>query len=217
MNDLAQIVEQAFWSMMDDVYTAFPGIIQSDYNYKTKTVSVQPTIKVPIGDGMAALPKINRVQVIFPGTKRSVIQFPLKKGDGCLVICSTIALDDWINSSGDLVFPGDTRKFAATDAFCIPGLFPMKGPGKIGTGSGFEILHESAKIQLTDDGKIKINGDSKQLVTYAELASALNTFLQSLNSHTHSNGNNGSPTGAPIVSMSLDISESKTTSVLTGG
>ena len=93
----------------------------------------------------------------------------------------------------------------------------MKAPGKIGTGEGFEIIHKTGEIQLTDEGDIYLNGKSKAFVTYDELDSALQSLVTSLNSHTHSNGNEGSPTGAPITSLSLDISSSKTTTVLTGG
>ncbi len=214
--NLPEILEQAINALTQDSYTAIPGIVQS-YAYKTKTATVQPTIKVTYAGKTTALPKVNNVQVIFPGTKRSVIQYNLKKGDGCLLICSSQALDNWINSEGDLITAGDTRRFSLTDAFCIPGLFPMKAAGKIGTGEGFEIIHETGKIQLTDDGDIYLNGKSKAFVTYDGLNSALQLLITALNSHTHSNGNEGSPTGVPISSLSLDISSSKTTTVLTGG
>jgi hypothetical protein len=217
MDDMPDILEQVFWAMLFNVYTATPGIIQS-YTAKTKSAVVLPTIKITYADGtIASLPKINHVQVIFPGTKRSVIQYKLGKGDGCLLIFSKQALDNWINSSGDQVADGDSRSFSLTDAFCIPGLFPTKAPGKIGGGTGLEIIHETGKIQFTDDGNIELNGNSKSFVTHDELNTALQNFISALNTHTHSNGNNGSPTGAPLTSMSIDLSNCKTTTILTGG
>jgi hypothetical protein len=163
------------------------------------------------------MPIITDVQVLFPGTKKALIQYELNKGDGCLLVFSTQSLEKWIIGTGNEVEAGDLRRFSLTDAFCIPGLFPPKAPGKIGTGSGMEILFENGKIVITPQGKIELNGNEKAFVTHAELAQTLSVFISALNLHTHSNGNNGTPTGAPIVPMTLDISSSKTTTVLTGG
>ena len=76
---------------------------------------------------------------------------------------------------------------------------------------------EAGTMKVTTEKKIELNGNSKQFVTWAELNQALQNLVTALNSHTHSNGNEGSPTGAPIVPMTLDISSSKTTTIVTGG
>lgn len=80
-----------------------------------------------------------------------------------------------------------------------------------------KVVIENGDVDISANGKIKLNGSDKQFVTWAELNSALSSFMTALNQHTHSNGNEGSPTGAPIVPMSLDISSAKTTTILTGG
>ncbi len=217
IEDFSDVLQQFFIAAMSTVHTAMPGIIQS-YDYKTKTVSVLPSIKMTFADNtIKSMPIVTDVPVVFPGTKNAVIQYDLAKGDGCLLLFSSQSLEKWIAGNGAEVEAGDHRRFALTDAFCIPGLFPPKSPGKVGAGTGMEMMNKGAKIWITNAGKIELNGNSKQLVTYAELAQALSTFMSALNSHTHSNGNNGSPTGAPISPMSLNISSSKTTTVLTGG
>ena len=73
------------------------------------------------------------------------------------------------------------------------------------------------KETIIDADKIELNGKDKQLVTWAELNQALSDFMQALNSHTHTSGGSGSPTSAPVTPMTLDISEAKTTTVVTGG
>jgi hypothetical protein len=217
MEDFSDILHDFFLAAMSNVHTAMPGIIQS-YNAKTKTVSVLPSVKMTFVDGtVKSMPIITDVQVVFPGTKNTVMQFELVKGDSCLLICSSASLENWVNNKVVEVEAGDARRFALTDAFCIPGVFPAKEPGKVGQGKGLELMHKNGKIWITDQGKIELNGNSKQLVTHAELAQALATFMSALNSHIHSNGNDGAPTGAPITPMSLDISSSKTTTILTGG
>lgn len=80
-----------------------------------------------------------------------------------------------------------------------------------------KVVIENGDVDISANGKIKLNGSDKQFVTWAELNSALSSFMTALNQHTHSNGNEGSPTGAPIVPMTLDISSAKTTTILTGG
>lgn len=71
-------------------------------------------------------------------------------------------------------------------------------------------------IEVVSD-KMSINGDGKQFVTHAELDTALQTFITALNTHTHISGSPGSPTAPPVAPMSLDISLSRTDTIITGG
>lgn len=62
---------------------------------------------------------------------------------------------------------------------------------------------------ILKDGKININGDSKQLVTHAELNTALQSFVTALNlTFATKLDTAGSP-----GTLSLDISSSKTTTI----
>lgn len=61
--------------------------------------------------------------------------------------------------------------------------------------------------------KVYLNGKSKEFVTWDELNSALQGFVAVFNAHVHASGG----TGTPVTPASLDISASKTTTVLTGG
>lgn len=77
--------------------------------------------------------------------------------------------------------------------------------------------NNNGKIELTSDGTIKLNGDTKQFVTWTELNTALATLAGLLTSHVHPVTAVGSPTGpAPtLVGLTVDISSAKTTKVLT--
>ena len=58
---------------------------------------------------------------------------------------------------------------------------------------------ENEKVSW-EAGLTEINGGGNGgMVMINELTEALNSFVSSYNSHTHSNGNQGSPTGTPIV------------------
>ena len=71
-------------------------------------------------------------------------------------------------------------------------------------------------IILDVDGNISLNGDTKKFVTHAELDTALQLFITSLNAHVHPDPSSGS-TGTPVPPMTLDISASETTTIKTGG
>lgn len=63
---------------------------------------------------------------------------------------------------------------------------------------------ENDTLSLSTDGQIIVNSGSNGGVPLAQqLANTLNRVIVSaFNSHTHTNGNNGAPTGPPIQTMS---------------
>lgn len=68
-------------------------------------------------------------------------------------------------------------------------------------------------INLDIDGNIELNGNSKKFVTHAELNTALQTFVTSLNTNLASKLDGGGTAGV----LTIDISASETTTVKTGG
>jgi phage gp45-like len=69
-----------------------------------------------------------------------------------------------------------------------------------------------SRLQLTKDGDIYLNGADRRLVTYDELNTALQGLVSALNAHVHPS------TGAPPATpMTLDISNSRTITIRTGG
>ena len=94
-------------------------------------------------------------------------------------------------------------------------------------GSAVVKLLADDTIEVTGS-KIQLNGDNKQLVTYAELDTSLKAFKASVDSaiagaivgHTHPVISLGAPTGAGLgvaPPTNIDISASKTVTVVTGG
>jgi hypothetical protein len=76
------------------------------------------------------------------------------------------------------------------------------------------IYNSSGYIALRANGDIELNGSTKNLVTHAELNTALQTFINALNLHTHPTAASGPPS-TPTLPMSLDISTSITNKVKT--
>jgi hypothetical protein len=209
---LSEVIESALSGFSASLHTALPGRIEF-YDSTKKKVNVQPLVKVKLGTVYKELPVIPDVPVIFAGTTRCVIQYELKRGDGCLLVFSESSLDGWLNTIGNSAEPEDLRRHSLSDAICIPGLFSFGSPGKVGNNEGLEILYENAALIAKNDGSWSINGDTKRFVTWDELNTALQTFVSALNSFfaTKSNG-----AGSPGT-LTLDISAAKTITVKTGG
>lgn len=72
-----------------------------------------------------------------------------------------------------------------------------------------------SSVLLKADGTIEINGNSKTLVTHAELNTALQTFLTGLKAAVAAGCQIGA--GGLITAAAIDISSAATTTVKTGG
>ncbi len=70
-----------------------------------------------------------------------------------------------------------------------------------------------ARIDLDGDGNIDLNGDSKKLVTYAALNTALQALVTAINTTFGTKLDGGGTVGA----LTLDISAAETQTVRTGG
>jgi hypothetical protein len=136
---------------MLSVHTCIPGKVES-YDPLTKKASVKPLIKMKVNNESLSYPVINNVPVVFPGSKDVVIAFPLSAGDGCLILFSEQAMENYLSSTGKEVEPGDNRRYSVNDAICIPGLFPFTSPGKTGGTIGLEIIFKGYKIIINDTG-----------------------------------------------------------------
>ena len=118
---MSTLFERNFKVLMSGVHTALPGqILEYD---GSRAVTVQPMVSKKLTDGTyLKLPKIVDVPLIFPGSTQGVFRFPIKKGDGVLLVFSERSIEEWMNS-GKVGEPEDIRRFSLSDAIAIPGLF----------------------------------------------------------------------------------------------
>lgn len=107
--------------MINEIHTACPGkIVSYDANTGLATVLPQMKFKKPNGD-VLDYPQITGVPVLIPQgfSQDAVIAYPVKAGDGCLIIVAENSIDFWLygqQTDTDL-------HFDLTNAICIPGLF----------------------------------------------------------------------------------------------
>ena len=156
-NLLSTAIENTFLSMIADIHTCLPGTIET-YDYKKRKATVKPLIKKKYIEGdTQELPILINVPVVFPCSKSAGIVFPLSRGDGVLIVFSERALERW-KSSGDIVEPGDPRKFDLSDAIGIIGCFSFADKNLASNNTDLEIYHNGFKIVITEKGKIQLLG-----------------------------------------------------------
>jgi len=119
MQELIQSLINTMRQEIGGIHTAFPGTIIS-FDPTTSLATVQPMVKFPIPKGGSMdYPHISGVPVIFPQSSDAVVAFPVKAGDGCLVVVSERSIDYWMYGRET----NTNLSFDLTNAICIPGLF----------------------------------------------------------------------------------------------
>lgn len=217
---LPDVMRAAIVAYMQGVHTAMPVEVQAYYSSK-KQVDVHPLIKIAFqGKDEITCPVISSVPIMYPGSSDAVIQFPLKKGDSGLLICSERSMENWLASSGGEASPGDPRRFSLTDSVFLPGLFPFASPGKVGQNSaGLEIVYKGYEIQIDDNGNVNFGGNTDHLVTWEALNTALSSFLTALTTAMTTTliaGNGATQPAWTGMPTSINISGAKATHLKTG-
>lgn len=121
LQEFVKSVNDAAEEATDNVHTAIPGTISS-YDASSGLAEVMPTAKFKKPDGTSIdYPKVTGVPVVIPQTmgQQATIGFPIKAGDGCLLVFAEKSIDYWMyGQETDTELSHDL-----TNAICIPGLF----------------------------------------------------------------------------------------------
>ena len=155
MQEFVQEIKNTVSKNLKGVHTAMPGEILS-YDPATGLATVQPKMKYKKPDGTTIdFPQVNGVPVWFPqgNNQKATIAYPVKPGDGCLIIVGEQSLDYWMygqETSTDL-------SFDMTNAMCIPGLF-----AKANSVAG-EAYNQNAIIVDVNGTRLTVKGGSVQV------------------------------------------------------
>lgn len=195
-------------SVLASHYIVDYGFIKKVNADETIDVTHAKQLKTLSGKSLSATVTTS-VEVLTLSGAGFALKFDYKKGDRVLLL----GLKDYVPEVGKVTSATETTAYLhySRETLKALPLCVFSDEAKV------KVEIEAGTVKVTTEKKIELNGNSKQFVTWAELNQALQGLVNALNSHTHSNGNQGSPTGGPMISMSLDISSSKTKTVLTGG
>jgi hypothetical protein len=111
---------------LDGVRVMLPGRITT-YDPVKQRASVQPLVKhrhvAEDGETIVAevLPVIHDCPVVFCGTSRGRITWPVAAGDTCEIRFASSSISSWV-ASGGIVDPGDDRHHDLSDAVVFVGL-----------------------------------------------------------------------------------------------
>jgi hypothetical protein len=144
MQDMSDFMREFLDYYFTQVHTSFPGVV-TEYDAKKRRATVQPSLKRRSGNKeYIAFPLLIDVPVLFPGTKKYTIHFPLEKDDEVAVFFSERALEAWKEVGQDEIEDPDPRRYSISDAYCIPGLQPQEFINATdgGLDTGLALIHK---------------------------------------------------------------------------
>ncbi len=154
MQEFVQQMEETIREATYDMHTALPGTI-SGFDPATGMATIKPEGSVAMKNGKRLkYPSIVKVPVVFPqaGGQNAVIAYPVKPGDGCLIIVCENDLKPWMSHGKETE---SDMKFDLTNAVCIPGLF----------SEGSEAMQKAA----AEDAIILKNKDMEMMLKVDEM------------------------------------------------
>lgn len=177
-NPLEEAVVGAARAQLVNTWTAIPGIIE-EFDL-VRGATVQPAIQAEVTnqDGsksLATLPLLLDCPVQFPEGGDTVLTFPVKKGDECLVVFACRCIDSWWQSGG--VQPqAELRMHDLSDGFVLLGfrsqpnitenisataveLRSKDGATKISLDPAAQTIEMTAPGGATITADVKIDGD----------------------------------------------------------
>lgn len=106
-----------------NVRCCIPGIVQS-YDPVKNTVEAQPAIREKMIDennveSYINLPLLINVPVVFIGSDKYSVKFPIRKNDEVLIFFSDLAIDSFWES-GSIQNPIEIRRHDLSDGIAIP-------------------------------------------------------------------------------------------------
>ena len=149
LQDFVQQLINTINNRINGIHTAFPGTI-SEFDPGSCTATVSPSIKFrkPNGETLN-YPNLSGIPVVFPCSSEATVAYPIKSGDGCLVVVSEESTDYW--KYGQETY--SDLKFDLTNAICIPGLFNS------GNEAIEEAVSENAVVVKVKDTKMRIKDE----------------------------------------------------------
>jgi len=156
MQEFVQQMENMVREATYDIHTALPGTI-AEFDPATGMAVVKPEGSAAMKNGShLKYPSIVKVPVVFPqaGGQEVVIAYPVKEGDGCLVIICENDLKQWMSHGKETE---SDMKFDLTNAVCIPGLFSE------GNEAMQKAVNENAIILKNKDMEMMVKADEVKI------------------------------------------------------
>ncbi len=179
MQEFVQAIDDSIKKGVRGIHTAMPGVILS-YDAGKGLATVQPTMKFKKPDGDTVdYAQITGVPVVFQQgmNQEATVAFPVKPGDGCLIIIAEQSIDYWLygqETETDLAFD-------LTNAICIPGLFTKANSVVKAACDQNAVIADVSGTRLTIKKDGLIQADCKKFVINASDSFKVNAGRIDLN------------------------------------
>jgi len=206
-------VQGLVWSMFMADYGIITSVNSDD------TVDVKHAIKLVLNTDEALSETVTpNIEVLWPASNAFSMRHTLAVGDRVLLIGLKFRIDSVDIDNAD--YPKDLFHYSQETLKAIPLCLYNADAGTT--------IEEHEGDLLIDSGNIELNGNTKSFVTHAELNTALQGLVTTLNTQMGviaggataaiaASGLWWTPLATFIGGLSLDISSSETTTILTGG
>ncbi len=164
-NGLIEVLDSFFASKMEAVHTCLPGKIVSYEGHATRRAVVQPMVRLELGTGpVLEIPPIAGVPVIFQSSADASILFPVKEGDGVLILFTEAGIGRYLNGKGEMQDPDDQTRHSLTDAVAIPGLWPWKAvPKTTAPADALWVGYKKSSLTLKGDSFEVVDGKGNSI------------------------------------------------------
>ena len=178
-SELVQEIKNMAQAAAQSIHTAVPGTIVSYDPAKGQAV-VKPVMKYTTkGGNIIDYPQISGVPVLFQQhmNQQATVAFPVKPGDGCLLIISEQSLDYWMYGQDT----GTDLRFDLTNAVAIPGLFAPANTVVADACKQDAIIVDVSGTRITVKKDGLIQADCKRFVINASESFKVNSGRIDLN------------------------------------
>ena len=153
MADTLEGLESLISRKIEGIHTCMPGEILS-FDAGTCLASVKATLQFHAADGrIFDYPVISGVPVFMPHAGNAQITYPVKAGDGCLIVFSERSIDEWIGKGS--IDNHDPRQYDLTDAFCFVGMRPAQNI----SAENVELINGGTLVSVTPSNTVNIIGN----------------------------------------------------------
>ncbi len=194
MQEFVEQINKNMKEALKGIHTTIPGTIVS-FDPSTGLATVSPSMKFKKPDGTTIdYPHITGVPVVIPQAmgQGATIAFPIKTGDGCLIVVAEQSIDFWLygqETDTDL-------DFDLSNSICIPGLFPYANPVLADACNSNSVIVDVRGTRLSvHSGMVEIIGNLSVRGSITAGGDVTGSGV-SLAAHTHT-GDSGGSTSAP--------------------
>ena len=173
LQEAVDAINKAARQATQNMHTALPGEILK-FDPAKCMADVQPKQKFKKPDGKTIdFPKVTDVPVIFPRCKSCDVQiaWPVKPGDGCLLIFAEAALDYWLYGKETPT----VLEFDLSNAIAITGLYPESNDAvkKADADTAVVVKNKDTLVEIKPveifvkaqdvkvKGNVKVDGDTE--------------------------------------------------------